>query len=186
MKRLILLFVLLAGLSGTVFYWVVSYRRETQTRREINDSAGARRYVLHSMKGELAVSVINAPMRGLTPSKKFVTVHIDLSLPGEQGKKPLTAQNRDLRDRPDAWRFDAAGIVVYQNAPPGRTYFFTAIFPYWMIAAAWGLASLAVWIWWLRSRRFRGENICPQCGYDVRATPGKCPECGYAAGAKTE
>jgi hypothetical protein len=32
----------------------------------------------------------------------------------------------------------------------------------------------------LHRRRLR-QGLCPECGYDLRATPTRCPECGWSA-----
>jgi hypothetical protein len=53
--------------------------------------------------------------------------------------------------------------------------------PYWPL---WLITTPPI-VWWLlleARRRFlarrREQNLCVECGYDLRASAGRCPECG--------
>jgi hypothetical protein len=51
--------------------------------------------------------------------------------------------------------------------------------PYWVLTVGF-IATPALWLR-ARWKRRRGPPVCAECGYDLRATPGRCPECGVAA-----
>ena len=58
--------------------------------------------------------------------------------------------------------------------------------PWWSFALLAAAAPCAhVRRAWLRRRRI-GKGLCPSCGYDLRASPGRCPECGGTAPAPGE
>ena len=52
--------------------------------------------------------------------------------------------------------------------------------PHWFVIAGSGVLPA---LWFRRRRRTRyrlRHGLCPSCGYDLRASPGRCPECGPA------
>jgi hypothetical protein len=56
-------------------------------------------------------------------------------------------------------------------------------FPHWVVVVAFTVAPAARLAGRRRRRRRAVLGLCTNCGYDLRATPGRCPECGAAAAA---
>ena len=50
--------------------------------------------------------------------------------------------------------------------------------PYWAPATLLAVPPAVALLRRRKSRRDRTLNLCPSCGYDLRATPDRCPECG--------
>lgn len=101
----------------------------------------------------------------------------------------------DLRQWPEhapptIVRFERGGVSYRTRTDTGTAAAYEyLIAPYWMavlLAAAlpaWSITGGARG--WLARRRHRRRGLCPRCGYDLRATPGRCPECGHATGSET-
>ena len=61
---------------------------------------------------------------------------------------------------------------------------YSVVVPWWSFVAIGLILPPFALRRFRRARRWRRrvrEGLCAQCGYDLRATPGRCPECGTAA-----
>jgi hypothetical protein len=70
------------------------------------------------------------------------------------------------------------------GGPPHRRTELGLWIPYWLLLVV--TVPLPLWVATIHRRRRvragrRARGLCEQCGYDLRATPGRCPECGANA-----
>jgi hypothetical protein len=65
-----------------------------------------------------------------------------------------------------------------RRSVPGVGQGVMVIVPHWILVVVFSIWPV-VWglRWWRRERKLRA-GLCWNCGYDLRATPGRCPECG--------
>src|SRR4051812_40563684 len=56
-----------------------------------------------------------------------------------------------------------------------------AVLPLWALFLPLAAFTIAAFTIHRRQERRAKQNCCLNCGYDMRATPGRCPECGTAA-----
>jgi hypothetical protein len=115
----------------------------------------------------------------------------DVFQPLEPPRAFTTSEIRAYRPPPPS--FDFAGFRVQRGyraeylVEYGRVY----TVPFWLIALGFAIPPSAWlrarWRAWRRARRvrLREAGVCPDCGYDLRATPGRCPECGTPAAVST-
>jgi len=74
------------------------------------------------------------------------------------------------------WGF--SGWTLNKSRPGRRTTGVGWSTPYWFLLLLFSLPPTLHVVLSRRRRRRRHLGLCPRCGYDLRATPGKCPECG--------
>jgi hypothetical protein len=76
------------------------------------------------------------------------------------------------------WAIDS--LFGRNHFEDGRTRSTTFFVRWWLIVILTAILPVArfgplVWRQW---RSEHAEGLCPNCGYDLRATPERCPECG--------
>jgi hypothetical protein len=92
----------------------------------------------------------------------------------------VPGEDHMLQDQWDILGFRWAKADLHYPANPSFTWgvsFGRFVAPFWCVALVAGVLPLtAMWRWW--TKRPNRAGLCLQCGYDLRATPGRCPECG--------
>jgi hypothetical protein len=79
-----------------------------------------------------------------------------------------------------------SGIIVLSNLQARIPLPIPLAMPYSYLLIAFAgvgfsLFRLPRWLIHRRERRCAAAGLCPQCGYDLRATPLRCPDCGAEA-----
>jgi hypothetical protein len=76
-------------------------------------------------------------------------------------------------------------LANFGRGRDGR-YLTLLVVPCWALFVTTATLPAATLAFELRRRRRRLLGLCPACGYDLRASPGRCPECGAERTATTK
>jgi hypothetical protein len=170
---------------GALTLWIRSYWVMDSIYKSLRTDIRNRDYVWES----LSLSSSRGRVRLVRESKHVVAwidIYMDVSSPGiVRASTPITgAIGGDPPGGPRLLGFRLWDRTqIQQTFTIGERRVFQI--PYWAIALATSAApAAAVRRAWLR-RRQTLRNLCVNCGYDLRATPGRCPECGGTRGGQT-
>jgi hypothetical protein len=100
-------------------------------------------------------------------------------IPTQRASPPCYASNLLSRFEPTPTEKKSRflGLTLTRVSRPYQ-HWQTFTIPLWLLLPLLLILPSTSLLNFLKSRRRRKLNLCPSCGYDLRATPSRCPECG--------
>ena len=196
------LFKILTTLSAllclaTIALWI----RGHYARDGLWYSTDTMRYSIHSYRGRIwfwSLSIAPNPSASVWVTPTHVTTGFQVDSVSDSWYDPYLAPVKGVRletdftEAPGGWSAPSKQCLGFRYVstdtwypkaqlqwgyPSARS---RAIFiPHWALVVLTAVLPVIALLRFVRNRNRRRDNLCPKCGYDLRATPGRCPECGH-------
>jgi hypothetical protein len=153
-----------------IVLWVRSYERRDSLVRSWHTYSEYRSWAVQSLYSSLNFRIARVPDTGrpVTPSYEYE----------ELGPRHFTD--------PDPYWFPFPP-VRFERSDPTYSYYTRDVFiAYWLLLLPTLPLPVIAIVRHRRRRQRETSNLCPTCGYDLRATPDRCPECGAVPEGKLQ